>query len=296
MFRKRQNVVFAILGTIVLVSLLFGCAAHKPLWGGPETGYILTYRIAPNTAHRYSMLIQQVSTMEMMGQSMEITSDNLFRLTFGGRGTNAEKNLLLTVTIDSAAMSFKGMGQERTSDLSSLKGKSFGLILSPLGKEVGLEGADSIMVDFGPMPGGKQSIKTLYRSQFPTLPDHPVKIGESWTSDDVESRPQSGMEMTIKTQNTNVLEGFETVMGEECVKVTSKAKGTMEGTGEQMGAQIALEADMEVKGTWYFAYKKGFFVKSASETFFEGTVAVTSPTNMTIPVNGMAKTTAEKLM
>jgi hypothetical protein len=296
MLRKRQNAVLAILGLVVLVSIFAGCAAKIPLWGGPDTGYILSYRIAPQTTLRYELFTKSVQTMEMMGQSMENTSDNLFQITYNGRGTNPEKNLLLTIVIDSATMSFKGMGQERTTDLSSVEGKPFGLIVSPLGKEIGTEGADSIMVDFGAMAGGKQSIKTWFRGQFPQLPDHPVKIGESWISEDVETRPATGMEMKVTTQTTNKLEGIETVGGEECFKVTFTAKGTMEGKGEQMGAQISMEAELEGKGTWYFAYKKGIYTDSKYEMFFEGTVAVTGPANMTIPINGTVTTTSKKIM
>jgi hypothetical protein len=296
MLRKRLHIFSAVLGPAVLLSLLAGCAAKKPLWGGPDTGYILTYRIAPQTMLRYDHKIQSVQSMEMMGQTMESTTDNLFRFTFSGRGVNAEKNLLLTVGFDSAAMSMKAMGQDRNIDLSSIRGKSFGLILSPLGKVVAMEGADSITVDFGPMSGGKQSVKGLFRAQYPRLPDRPVKIGDSWTVEDVESTPQSGLEITTKSQTNNVLEGFETVGGEECLKVAFTTKGTVEGSGEQMGAQVAIESELESKGTWYFAYKKGVFIKSFTEIFTEGTAAITGPANMTIPVTTTSKVTFEKIM
>ncbi|HEX9974288.1 MAG TPA: hypothetical protein VGD14_19620, partial [bacterium] len=68
------------------------------------------------------------------------------------------------------------------------------------------------------------------------------------------------------------------------VKVTAKSTGKLDGEGEQMGANLYFEGDIETKDVWYFAYKEGIFVKSISEGMTEGNVAVTGAQKMTIPM------------
>ena len=67
----------------------------------------------------------------------------------------------------------------------------------------------------------------------------------------------------------STFEGFETVKGMECVRIRSRIKGTAHGTGKLEGQTLKLtsgEPDDTTTMTWYFAYKKGIFVKSILES------------------------------
>jgi len=75
----------------------------------------------------------------------------------------------------------------------------------------------------------------------------------------------------------------------ECLKFATMYQGTLDGEGEQMGASLNFEGDLEGKGTWYFAYKQGMFVKSNTENFMEGTIAVSGAATMTIPMSQETK-------
>jgi hypothetical protein len=72
------------------------------------------------------------------------------------------------------------------------------------------------------------------------------------------------------------LEGFDTADGMECVKITGKYSGTIEGKGEQQGVELATRGDLEGTTTWYFAYKEGLFVKQRIVGTAEGVVDVPS--------------------
>ena len=70
----------------------------------------------------------------------------------------------------------------------------------------------------------------------------------------------------------------------ECIKVTAKSTGIMDGEGERGGAEMIFEGDIKSADIWYFAYKKGVFVKSISEGETDATISISGPQNMTIPM------------
>lgn len=267
----------------LIVCLLIGCA-KKPFWGDEKTGFILNYRLAPNETWNYQSSSHQTMNMEQMGQTIETETNGMNDYTVKGSGLDTKKNLTATIVIDSMSLVTKGMGRENKPDLGPLIGKGFGLTFTAKGKELELPGADSLTVDFGMMGGGKQSAQTFFRSILPDLPGNPVKIGESWTEKDTTKVKQGGMDINIKMESTHTLEAMETVSGLECLKITTESKGTLDGEGQQMGADLKFEGDLESKGTWHFAYKKGMFVKSNSESVMEGTIVVSGPANMSMPI------------
>jgi hypothetical protein len=166
-----------------------------------------------------------------------------------------EQNLVSKVTIDDMSMNISSPQGDVTPDMSKVKGKSFDLTFSPKGKELELAGIDELKINMGQMSGGEQSIRSYFRDILSDLPVKPVKIGDTWTSKDEITVPQSGMDVTTKSESTHKLIGYETVDGYECLKIQTKSKGTQEGSGEmeQMGMHLETEGDVETESTWYFA-------------------------------------------
>lgn len=290
MLQKINLRTFIRFGFVVLIfSIVIGCAAKKAFWGDEITGFVLNYRLIPNQDWKYQSAASQTMNMEQMGQSIETETNSLTGYTVKGKGVDKQKNLQATIIVDSMSIISKGMGRETKPDLSPFIKKSFGLIFTPKGKEIDLPGADSITVDFGMMAGGKQSIRTYFRTILPDLPTKPIKIGETWTELDTTKMKQGGMNINITTESTHTLEAMETTSGFECLKISTKSKGALIGEGQQMGANLNFEGDLEGKATWYFAYKNGLFVKSHAENFMEGTIAVSGAANMTIPMTQTTK-------
>ncbi len=272
-----------ILGLIVVIGL--GCAAKKPFWEDEKSGYILNYRPAVKDTWKYQSTAKQKTTMEQMGQTMETTVNTFLSFTMTGFNVDKEDHLRTSVVIDTIRVDSKTMGREMIPDLSGFVGKSFALVFSRLGKELEMPGADSITVDLGMMLGGKQSIKSFFRNVLPDLPAQPIKIGQSWTKRDTTDVSQAGLNIQVHSETMNTLEAIENVLGYECLKIASKSKSSMEGAGQQMGANLNFEGEMEGSGIWYFAFKEGLFVKSNLENFLEGTIVVSGPANMSMPMN-----------
>ncbi|MCU0646105.1 MAG: DUF6263 family protein, partial [bacterium] len=234
--------------------------------------------------------------MEQMGQSIAIKTNSLAIYTITGTGINQQKNLQADVMLDTMSIVMSSPMGENKPDLSSVLGKNFGMTFTSKGKELDYTRTEALEIDFGMMAGGKQNLSSNFRNLFPDLPQQPIKIGETWTSKDTLTIPQSGMEINLKTETTNKLEGLEVVAGMECLKITSKSKGTVDGKGERMGMNMGIEGDTDATTTWYFAYKLGIFVKAESESFMESTIAISGPQNMTMPMSQETKSEVKLIL
>lgn len=288
MFRKQAfKTCLACAPVVLIIALLAGCAAKTTnLWGDPKTGLILQYRMQENQVLKYQSSTEQTQNIEVMGQSMETqtTSTSAFSTKYKGL---KENNLQLGVTIDSMSIDISSPQGELSPDMSSVKGKSFDMVLSPLGKELDVSGAQSIRYELGPV--GDRSVESNFQALFPDMADRPVKIGDTWTSTDTVTEKSPVGEVILSFESVNTLAGFETVDGLECIKVTAEITGTLEGKGEQMGAELTFKGDIEGNQTWYFAYKEGIFVKDTVSASTDATITVSGAQAMTIPMKQESK-------
>ena len=122
------------------------------------------------------------------------------------------------------------------------------------------------------------------RNPFPDLSKTPIKIGGTWTNQLDEEAPQGGSNVHIVVETTSTLEKLEVFQGEECIVIQSAFEGTIDGEGERMGSNFTMEGDIEGTITYYFAYKKGCFLKKSIHSLMESTISVSGQTSMTIPM------------
>jgi hypothetical protein len=275
-----------IVSAIIAVALLAGCAVKKEIWGDPKSGLNLTYRMEENQILKYRISSEEIQELEMMGQKMETKSRSSLQFSLQSRGLQ-EKNLLLGITVDTMEINVSGgMAGDISPDLGAVKGKSFQMTLSPLGKEGGFSGTEGLEYQVG--PSGKRNIDSSFKSIFPDLADKPVKIGDSWTTTADNTEKAGNIDIHSITESVNTLQGLETVKGWECVKIEVNITGTIDGTGEQMGNKFTFKGNVKGTSTWYFAYKKGIFVSMKSDTDTDGTIEVTAM-GMTIPMKTKSK-------
>ncbi len=282
MIHKKAYKIWQVFLPVFLgICILAGCAARRPYWGDPQTGLILQYRMAENQVLKYQLTIKQSQDVEIMGQQMKTETKGEIGFTAKSKGIK-ENNQQLGITIDSMIINIKSPQGEISPDMSSVKGKSFDMTMTTLGKELDLSGAESIQYDLG--QAGKRDLSTNFQAVFPDLANKPVKIGDTWTSRDNITEKIGKGEIKISLESFNTLEGFETVDGLECAKITAKISGILEGGGNQGGANLAFKGDIEGSETWHFAYKEGLFVKQITEVFTKGTVSISGPQEMSIPL------------
>jgi len=274
-----------VLTLMALLALLIGCGGSAKLFTGtPEAGLSMIYGLDEGKSLSYSNETHTITSMEMMGQAMEVKAENNTRYTITGQTMDRETGLVADIVIDALSIKVQSMQGNQEPDLSALTGKPFILELSPQGQET-FKGIDSLKINLGPMSGGEQSVSNMLRNIFPDLPKEPIKIGDSWKTDKTSTTPQMGAEVEVHTLGTHTFEKVEMIDGEPCVKILSISEATLDGEGEQMGAAMTIEGDLEIESTWYFAYQTGQLIKLESTTALEGTVAVSGAANMTIPMS-----------
>jgi hypothetical protein len=171
-------------------------------------------------------------------------------------------------------------------DMSGVKGKSFDMVLSPLGSEVDVSGAEAITYNIATET---RNLASGFKMFFPDLPGKPVKVGDTWPSTSGTEEKTGSMNIRIDFQNVNTLEGFEAVDGMECARISSQVTGTITGTGNQMGADLTFSGTSKGKDVWHFAVKEGIFVKALSESTTEMSIDVAAA-GMTIPMTQKSKT------
>jgi len=272
------------LALLLAVAGIAGAAADK---AAPQGSVTLAYKLAPGATLAYKQSGSQTQDMDMMGQTMSTVSTSSMDLTLKGKGPK-DGNLLIGVTIDAMTLNVQSPQGDITPDLSGVLGKSFDLVLSPLGKELDVSGAAAFTVDMG--QAGRRDLTSNFQGFFPDLPDHPVKVGDTWPSEDNIVQKSDAGDVHISLKNENTFDGFETIDGRECARVKAVIKGTLSGALNQGGVSVALDAKLEGIQTWHFAVKDGVFVKAEMKATMGGVISIESM-SMTIGFSGEQRST-----
>jgi len=245
---------------------------------------VLEYKMPAGRALTYQSKSEESQIMEVMGQSMDTSTTSTSTFTFKAKGPK-DKNLILGVSIDDIAVSVTGPQGDMSPDMASVKGKSFDMVLSPLGAEVDVAGAEAISYAIA---GESRNLSSGFKSFFPDLPGKPVKIGDTWPATANIEEKTGSMNIKIDLQYVHTLEGFETVDGVECARVAAQVTGTISGTGSQGGMDLTFAGTSKGKDVWYFAVKEGCYIKAKSEATTEMSIDIAAA-GMTIPVNQTSK-------
>lgn len=282
-----SNKLSVLLVFAVGVGLMAGCAAKKlPAWGSPETGVILSYRMAEDDGLKYRSVFDQTQEMEVMGQKVATTTTKATEFSVASRGSENEQ-LDLQVTIDALEMTVGSPMGDMSPDMSGLLGKSFRMPLSARGDEGEVEVDEPLEFDMG--PAGKRDATSEFKAFFPDLSAEPLQVGDTWDSSETITEEGGGVSATIRFDSVNTLDGFETVDGMECARVKSAVTGSVAGEGEQQGMKMNIEGTLEGTDTWYFAYELGRYVKSSVDITMTGEVKMAGPQTMSIPMTQKMK-------
>jgi len=273
---NKQKIYFWLVTAPVLMTLfmLTGCAGkNAPVWGDPQTGLILQYRMPEGQELMYDSWEKTHQTSDLMGRTIEVDIDSTNSFTVQSKGAEEDKNQL-TITINEMNFKIRSVQGNMEPDMSQVIGKSFDMTLSHLGEESELKGAEEITYEMG--PEGTRSIASTFKQIFPDLAGRPLKIGDTWKDETTMNEKAGNGETVIQILEENTLDGFETIDEMDCVRILSRYTGTLEGKGEQQGIETISKGDIKGTSTWYFAYKEGIFVKHINSGTAEGMIDVPS--------------------
>jgi hypothetical protein len=233
-----------------------------------------------------------VQSMDFSGMSMQVNVTMVLGTTVTAAVAEGE-SLKLKVMIDSMLQSIETPQGNVGGNIADVKGKSFAMVLSTSGKETDLTEAQKITYS---ADGNSQvELAQTFSNFFPDLPKNPVAPGESWTSRDTLKNKFSSASNTDIIESNNKFEGFETVDGIECAKITSIVKGSRQQNAQTMGMDIVTTGDFTGTEELYFNIKDGYLVKQVSNSKMNGTIEISGPQSMTAPLTmDMTSTTKIK--
>jgi len=286
--KSKQLLLGRLVMTACVAAVLLLAGAAIPGAGAPgqsAKSVVLEYKMPAGRILKYASKEDMTQVSETMGQKIETLVVSTSVCSFAPKGLKG-KDHLLAVTIDDKAISITGMQGDLSPDLSSVKGKSFDMVLSPLGAEVDVSGAEAISYV---STAGPRNVATDFKVFFPDLPGKPVKIGDSWPSGYAVDEKAGSVDMRLEFRLVNTLEGFETVDGMECARVVSKVTGSISGSGSQQGMDMLFGGAITGTDVWHFAPKEGVLVKSTSDVVTDMTITVSGAQAMTIPTKQTRK-------
>ena len=290
---------FSKLFFIYIVATLFLSVSLR----AEEEAITLAYRYTPGQVLHYRHeLTFEIRQEDVKGPSKEfatttpqiLTTDMLSRVTQEVKSIESDGSVWVDVRYDVFDVSQKLNGVEvptggghPKSPYQDLIGKTISMRIQPDGKLLEVaEASDSVSNPF--LQQTVSQFQQAYGQTEGVFPDHPIRVGESWTKTLELTLPGLRQKGTVEFQNT--FESFEKVGDRNCAKIKSdlrfslpKGAFTPEGVPEGMGKALGLLVTVDGKGTiyQYFDPSEGVMVKGEGKTTLTSTQSITIPATET---------------
>lgn len=264
---------------LATIFILAGCAPKKNIWGDKKNGLNLSYRMPESKTLRYVSTGDASQKMEMMGQKLEVTLTSYQEYSIKTENPDAQP-MTLDISVDTMYIFLKTPGQDLTPDMENVIGQHFAIKLTSWGKESDFAQAAAITFNLG---GETRNLAPEYQSFFPDLPRTPVKPGDSWSYSDTIREESGGNWLHLYVNCTATLEGYETIDGRDCIKVTVPFSGVVLGEGNSHGMIMKTTGEISGTDSYYFDYKQGVLVKIRSDGKAATETKTSGEREMTIP-------------
>ncbi len=275
--------------TVLITAVIFVNFAVPTLFAG-EKSYELKYQLKKGIKFTMTSTGEVNSVMDQMGTEVLTDIYGEAEDIFVVLSSNKEKGLLLEYEFGERSQDIdSAMGSDST-DFSELIGKKVKFILLPNGKVEGFEGFDSLP-EISTGTGDELNEETYVlgvKTTFPLLPDKPIKIGDTWSDNQIMDVPSGGSILNLEINFTYTLIEEVEKDGFDCLKIEMTGVSRLSGDFEQGGMPLSIERETTSTGTLYFAHKEGMLISSESESIGEGIIDVPQA-GMVIPQSMVTK-------
>jgi len=266
---------------IPIIMVISGCAAKTKMIGDSEAGLVLKYQMPENQNLKYYMSSKSSQDLEAAGKSIKMDTDETRHFSVRAAG-KIKDGFKVGLTIDSMKVKMATPRGEIAPDMSVVAGKGFDFTFSDLGKETDFPAGEAIQYEL--IPGRKQSVIPGFQAMFPDLPRRPVRIGDTWITNDTVVEKSNDGDLQLVFRIENKLEGFKTIDGINCAKISGVVTGTAHGSGQEDGMDLVSSARITGTDIWYFAYKEGVFILMESNGSADGTIVGSGSRDVNIPM------------
>ena len=166
-----------------------GCATKKSLVG--KNGYDLQYQFQEGTSFAVTSSTDMHTEMDQMGQIIETDIIGKNSTNYTVLSVDKEKGASFEVEFLEIEQDVNSPMGESSTDFSGIIGKKTSFRLTPKGKSEDMKGFDKLTEIL--TGTGETMNEELYKlgvsGTFFTLPEKPVKMGESWTDETTTDLP-----------------------------------------------------------------------------------------------------------
>ena len=262
--------------TVLLISGMILVAGA----GMAQKSYNLQYKYKKGNSYHYTDISTFESTQEMNGQEMKMAGGTNSKIKMEVESIAKNRAITFIKSFEEMSMSYKGMGRDTTLKQDDMIGKRVRLIVSKLGNEISQTPIDSIKEK----KGMGDIMGAVSKSNLFILPDHKVKTGEKWETDENDTT-NLGAEGSTYTKSHHIftVEQKEVKNGRNCLKFSFTTKSEITGKMNQMGMEMLLEGTGSAIGTAWVDVKQGILVARESVSEQDLTIALTGAMKMSIP-------------
>lgn len=277
---KKNYLFFPIL--IISLIIISSCAGNSKQLIPPAEITIMKYQSTPDLKLTYKVNDTFTQTMKFQGQKSETTVQKDMIVSMISSIPD-DGDLNFDVQIDEISMKVSSKpGGDITPDLKQIPGIPFQIKIDPLGEDLEITGADALKYTLG--QSGDRTLQRDFEHFFPNLPGYALNIGDTWTTTDTLDLSEDVMKLDMVILSNNKLSGYERVGDHECARIEVEYTSTVFSSGNQQGTNFTTLVEISGSETWYFDYIQGIYVKLISSGSGDGTLTVSGPQTMSIPV------------
>jgi hypothetical protein len=260
----------------LFISITFG--SFSGYSSGLQDPVRLVFRYPENEAINYLSDTKVIMVMNLNGQMIESKIFTNYGFKIKSLGKQGD-NLKIEIKLDSLNVTIDNPQGYSKSKVNEITGKSFNMLLSPLGKVVDIN--EALKIEYQIEGAGKRNISSLFDNFFPDLPATIVKPGDRWTSNDTITADE-GTNMILQINST--YEGIEKVNGLECAKIISTLSGTQKIIANAQGMTITTTGTITGSKVVFITISEGFIVKQILKSKMDGNMELSGAQNLSLPV------------
>jgi hypothetical protein len=243
-------------------------------------GVKLVYNYLPDKPVKYMNVNKVTQDMDINGQSMLINVAQCLGAVVRLSERQAD-NLSLEIKIDTMGQSVDSPQGTFGGSVNEVQGKVFKMVISPSGKAIDLTGAANIV--YNVEGAGENNLEQSFSNYFPALPENPVKIGDTWTSNDSINYKTQSNSIWMQIESNSKLDEITTIDGIECAVISATLSGNRKMMTQAQGMTINTSGPFTGTMVLLFAIREGYFVKESVNTKLTGTVEIPDQ-NMSFPL------------
>ena len=239
-------------------------------------GQKFRYNYEQGKTYKYSAVVESKMSGQSMGQEFSMTYGAEFDYSISLVSSNSDV-LTLMVKFEkyNIKLNFPMMGfNDSTIVMQEYVGKRMKVVITDKGKTLSVVPIDTIppsrvqmMVNLTP--------NDLFKQLFLELPEKEMDMNDSWKKTNPDTISRGGMKIVMKPNIEFKIVGTEKKSDLKCWKIAIKGTSTMEGSGNQRGADVSIDGTIKNNGAAYFAPAEGVPVVSEQSTETEMTTTAT---------------------